>query len=322
MPEAGVAEVISADVEQSHRTTNTRIPLLDGKSLAARIVLPPGDGPFPALVTFYPYRKDDFISAGETYANAYYARAGYASVLVDNRGYGSSTGRAYQAWDPREFEDGAEAVAWITGQSWSDGQVALVGSSYGGAMAFGVAAQNPPGLKAVASIYGAADIYHDFVYPGGCPNGLGASAWAALMVVFELAPPALQDPGGVWLEAWKDRLDRLGDGEISSLLWPNHPGYDEYWQRRRIQIEDISAPTFFLSGWRDLLCQGMLHAYERCRAPKRLLVGPWSHAAPDLVPEAQYDWLRELRLWWDEWLKDSEQPEAQRDEPVVDDPVQ
>ena len=26
-------------------------------------------------------------------------------------------------------------------------------------------------------------------------------------------------------------------------------------------------PAFFLSGWRDLLCQGMLHAYERCRTP-------------------------------------------------------
>ena len=248
-------------------------------------------------------------------AAAYYAGAGYAFVLIDNRGYGSSSGRAYQAWDPREFEDGAEALEWVTQQPWSDGAVGLIGSSYGAAMALGVAALSPPGLKAIASVYGAADIYHDFVYPGGCPNALGASAWSALMVALELAPPTLQDPGGAWLEAWRDRLDRLDDGDISTLVWPSHPDYDEYWQRRAIPVEDISVPAFFLSGWRDLLCQGMLHAYERCRTPKRLLVGPWSHAAPDLVPEAPYDWLLELRLWWDRWLKGAE-PDVPRPEVV------
>jgi predicted acyl esterase len=177
-------------------------------------------------------------------------------------------------------------------------------------MALGVASRRPKGLKAVASVYGAADIYHDFVYPGGCPNGLGASAWSALMIAFELAPPSLQDPAGLWLEAWKARLDRLADGDISMLVWPAHEEYDEYWQRRRIAVEEITAPTFFLSGWRDLLCQGMTHAYERCNAPKRLLVGPWSHAAPDLAPVGAYDWLSELRGWWDEWLKD--EPPSER----------
>ena len=58
----------------------------------------------------------------------------------------------------------------MTRQPWSDGALGLVGSSYGGAMALGVAALSPPGLKAIASVYGAADIYHDFVYPGGCPT--------------------------------------------------------------------------------------------------------------------------------------------------------
>jgi uncharacterized protein len=295
--------------------SNVRVPLSDGKSLAGRIVLPEGDGPFPALVTFYPYRKDDFIGAGSAQAAAYHGGAGYASVLIDNRGYGGSTGRAYQAWDPREFDDGVEALDWVTQQPWSDGTIGLVGSSYGGHMAFGVAALSPPGLKAIASVYGAADIYHDFVYPGGCPNALGASAWSALMVALELAPPTLQDPGGAWLEAWRDRLDRLDDGDISTLVWPAHPDYDDYWRRRAIPVEEISVPAFFLSGWRDLLCQGMLHAYESCRTPKRLLVGPWSHAAPDLVPDAPYDWLLELRLWWDEWLK-GEEPEVPRPDVV------
>ncbi len=305
MPESAVAA--------APQVSNARVSLPDGKSLATRVFLPEGPGPFPALVTFYPYRKDDFIGAGSAAPAAYYAASGYATVLIDTRGYGSSTGRAYQAWDPREFEDGAVALGWVTDQPWSDGTIGLVGSSYGGAMAFGVASLSPPGLKAIASVYGAADIYHDFVYPGGCPNALGASAWSALMVALELAPPTLQDPEGAWLEAWRDRLDRLDDGDISNLVWPSHADYDEYWQRRQIPVEQIAVPAFFLSGWRDLLCQGMLHAYERCRSPKRLLVGPWSHAAPDLVPEAPYDWLLELRLWWDRWLKGQETETARPD---------
>jgi uncharacterized protein len=291
-------------------TDHVRIPLADGASLAARVVTPDGDGPFPALVTFYPYRKDDFIGAGEAYSSAYYANAGYASVLIDNRGYGGSTGRAYQPWDPREFDDGVEALAWIAEQPWSNGTFGLAGSSYGGHMSLGVASRRPPGLKAIASFYGAADIYHDFVYPGGCPNALGASAWAALMVALELAPPTLQDPQGAWLEAWRGRLERLSDGEIPALLWPAHRDHDEYWQERVVPVEEIAVPAFFVSGWRDLLCQGMLHAYERCPSEKRLLIGPWSHAAPDMVTEAPYDWHLELRQWWDRWLKDDAGGEA------------
>lgn len=293
--------LISADEKMRHVT----IPMPDGTAIAATLNLPDGEGPFPVLASFYPYRKDDFIGASTAYARRYFAEAGYASLLVDIRGYGSSGGRAYQAWDQREFDDGAEVVEWAARQPWCNGRVGVWGSSYGGAQALGIAARRPPSLKAIASIYGAADIYHDFVYPGGCPNGLGAAAWSAFVVALELAPPSLQDADGRWLDIWHDRLSRLSDGEISAQIWPAHRDYDDYWQGRVIAVEDINAPSYFLTGWRDLLCQGMLDAYARCRAPKRLLAGPWSHAAPDAVADAPYDWLGELRAWWDRWLGDA-----------------
>ncbi|WP_283136640.1 CocE/NonD family hydrolase [Rhizohabitans arisaemae] len=285
------------------------VPLPDGTALAGRLLLPEGDGPFPVLLSLYPYRKDDFIGSSNAYSAAYFAQAGYASLLVDLRGHGGSGGRAYQAWDPREHLDGEEVVAWAAAQDWSTGNVGMWGASYGGATSFGVAARRPPALKAIASVYGAADIYHDFVYPGGCPNALGASAWGALMLALELAPPSLQDPGGRWLEAWRERLTRLDDGDFSHLVWPAHPGYDEYWRERAVPIEKITVPSLFVSGWRDLLCQAMLHAYARCTAPKRLLVGPWTHTAPDMAAEAPYDYLRELRYWWDRWLIDPDEPD-------------
>ncbi len=290
------------------------IPLADGTHLAANLLLPAGDGPFPVLVIFYPYRKDDFIGSSCAYPSAWFAEAGYASLLVDIRGYGSSDGPAYEAWDPREARDGAEVVQWAAGESWCNGRVGIWGTSYGGLQALAVAAERPPALQAIASVYGAADIYEDFVYPGGCPNGLGGAAWSALMLALELAPPGLQDPEGRWRDVWRDRLSRLESGSLSSLIWPAHEDFDDYWRTRVVGIENIDVPAFFLSGWRDLLCRGTLEAYRRCQAPKRLLAGPWTHNAPDLAAEAPYDWLLELRQWFDRWLKDGvatpERPDA------------
>lgn len=283
---------------------NVLIDLPDGATIAATLVLPKGSGPFPVLLSFYPYRKDDFIGASTAYARQYFAEAGYATLLVDIRGYGSSSGRSYQTWDPREFDDATIVVEWAAKQAWCNGRTGVWGASYGGHKSLGVATRRPPSLRAIAAVYGAGDIYEDFVYPGGCPNGLGASAWGALVVANELAPPTLQDAEGRWLDVWRERLARLEDGEISSMLWPAHPTCDEYWQRRVVPIEDIAVPAFFLSGWRDLLCKGMLDAYERCRSTKHLVAGPWTHAAPDLSVECPFDWLLEIRRWFDRWMKD------------------
>ena len=40
--------------------TGIRIPMRDGTRLSARLILPDGEGPFPALIEYHPYRKDDF----------------------------------------------------------------------------------------------------------------------------------------------------------------------------------------------------------------------------------------------------------------------
>ena len=166
-------------VQAEAESSDLKISLSDGTCLAANLMLPQGPGPFPLITTFYPYRKDDFIGASCIFSRRYFASQGYASLLVDIRGYGLSEGPSYEAWDPREALDGAEVVEWAAGQSWCNGNVAIWGASYGGWQALSVAAQRPKGLKAIASIYGGAEIYEDFVYPGGCPNALGASSWSA-----------------------------------------------------------------------------------------------------------------------------------------------
>ena len=78
---------------QLSRRFNVRIPLRDGVTLAADLVLPP-EQPAPAVVMRTPYGR-----SGEqaTERADGFAKAGYAAVWVDVRGRGDSEeiGRAH-----------------------------------------------------------------------------------------------------------------------------------------------------------------------------------------------------------------------------------
>jgi len=281
---------------------NLLIPLSDGVSLAADLYLPEGNGPFPVLISYYPYHKDDYIAVMCQYPCRWFASQGYASLVVDFRGTGGSEGISWEPLDPREGEDGAEIVEWAARQSWCDGKVGMWGISYGGITSLQTASQDPPHLKAIFAQYACVDPYHDFVYPGGCLNCLSAyGAWGSLMLAMNLMPPMFQDSQGRWYRLWKERLEK---SVPYTLTWQDHPIYDDYWQSRVIPVEKIKAPTFLFGSWRDLFPEAMVRVYERVSGPKKLFMGPWSHIPPDLsVSLEPMDHLQEMLRWWDYWLK-------------------
>jgi putative CocE/NonD family hydrolase len=141
--------------------------------LRSGLVSADASGLFPTLVSYYPYKKDDLISSSFEYPRCYFAEHGYANLLVDFRGLGSSDGVVWKAMDPREADDGAEMVEWAARQPWCDGNVGMWGMSYGGITSFKTSAIQPLHLTAIVPIRGSLDIYHDFIYPGGCMNCLG-----------------------------------------------------------------------------------------------------------------------------------------------------
>jgi uncharacterized protein len=280
---------------------NLVIPLPDGATLSADLYRPAGKGPFPALLSFYPYHKDDFIGAANEAPRRYFAAHGYAHLLVDFRGLGGSTGVAWDAMDRGEGRDGAEAVEWIARQPWCDGNVGMWGLSYGGISSLKVGAENPPHLKAIAPIQGSADIYHDYVYPGGCPSMLGAyGAWGSFMLAMNLMPPTNADPEGRWYKAWMERLEH---GVPYVMPWGEHGTYDEYWRAKAVDPAKIKVPTFIIGGWRDIFPEAMPSVYERLKCPKKLWMGPWMHTLPDLAPNEPLDYLHEMKRWFDHWLR-------------------
>jgi putative CocE/NonD family hydrolase len=280
---------------------NLLIPLHDGVSLAADLVLPDGEGPFPTLVSYYPYHKDDFIGVMLEYPMRYFAEQGYAHLLVDFRGLGNSGGVAWEALDPQENKDGAEIVEWAAKQPWCDGNLGMWGISYGGVTSLETASERPPHLKAIVPIYASVDVYHDFIYPGGCQNCLSVmGAWGSFMVAMNLMPPGYQDPEGRWYEVWKERLEK---GKPHVMPWQDHPAYDEYWKSRVTPIENITAATMVIGGGRARFPERAVRLYEHLSAPKKLMVGPWTHILPDLSPFEPWDYLYEMKRWWDYWLK-------------------
>ncbi len=280
---------------------NLLIELSDGATLSADLYRPASKGPFPALISFYPYHKDDFVGAMNEEPRRYFAARGYAHLLVDFRGLGGSSGVAWPAMDRAEGRDGAEAVEWIARQPWCDGNVGMWGLSYGGISSLKVGAENPPHLRAIVPIQGSADIYQDYLYPGGCATCLGGyGAWGSFMLAMNLVPPTNADHEGRWQTVWKERLEA---SEPYVFPWPDHPAHDEYWRAKAVDPAKIKVPTFIIGGWRDIFPEAMTSVFARLKCPKKLWMGPWMHTLPGLAPYEPLDYLHEMKRWFDHWLR-------------------
>jgi hypothetical protein len=120
------------------------------------------------------------------------------------------------------------------------------------------------------------------------------------MVAYNLMPPLLEDPEGRWARIWAERLEANAPWLFA---WWDHPDYDDFWAARVIPVERIACPSFHIGGWRDLYAEATVRDHARIRAPKRLLMGPWKHAFPDVALEAPAPGLHEIERWWERWLR-------------------
>src|SRR5262249_22179584 len=121
-------------VEAKHKVVverNVLIPMRDGKKLSCDLIRPVDEGRYPVIVEYHPYRKDD-VSRGSHDAHWYFAERGFVGVRLDVRGTGGSDGTNTDEYVPQEQEDGFDAVEWCAAQPWSNGNVGMFGSSYGG----------------------------------------------------------------------------------------------------------------------------------------------------------------------------------------------
>ena len=279
---------------------DVRIPTADpGITLSADVVRPVGVDAVPALLTLLPYRKDAGAGLANQPAMHWFARHGYASVLVDFRGTGSSDGPHRAPFDPAEADDGVAAVEWATRQSWCDGNVGIWGHSYGAVMALRTASRRPQGLRAIIPVMGMTDPGPDFVHPAGRRGCLASLAqWATDTLLNQLLPPLHDFASAEQQRRWRERWHT--DPWLLDLF--RHGPTDPVWPARAIDVDRIDVPTFCVAGWRDLFCDASIRAFERIRAPKKLLAGPWMHTMPQDSPFLPIDFPALALRWWRHWL--------------------
>lgn len=295
---------------------HVRIPMRDGIHLSARIWRPETSdtAPVPAIFEFIPYRKSDFTAGRDARNHPYFAGHGYASVRVDLRGSGESEGVLVDEYLESELADGEEVIHWLAKQPWCDGNVGMIGISWGGFNGLQIAARRPPPLKAIISVCSTDDRFADDVhYMGGCLLGDNLS-WASTMFAYNALPPHPDKVGDRWRDMWRERLHGSG---LWLATWLEHQHRDAFWKHGSI-CEDwdaVTTPVMAVSGWADGYTNAVFRLLSRLKGPRQGIVGPWSHKYPHMgLPGPAIGFLQECLRWWDYWLKG-------KDTGIMDEPM-
>jgi len=150
-----------------------------------------------------------------------YVPHGYAMLKIDPPGVSQTPGdRGVPGEIIGDFYD---AVEWAAAQNWSNGNVALVGSSYGANTQWAVASLRPKGLKCFVPYATDLDTYRDAVYPGGIPTSRYIADWFSRV---QKSSPK-----------WKDHLN------LAELM-EKHPFYEPLWEMVSAKVDQQELPCF------------------------------------------------------------------------------
>ncbi|MFT7532343.1 MAG: putative CocE/NonD family hydrolase [Gammaproteobacteria bacterium] len=281
------------------------IPMSDGNRLGARLWLPDvvEDQTVPAILEYIPYRKDDSSAIRDSTTIAWFASKGYACLRVDMRGSGSSDGVMVDEYSDQEIDDGVEVVNWMEKQDWCNGNVGMIGISWGGITGMQVAQRQPEALKTII-VLGASEFryYDDAAYYMGCMTGQ-TIGWGAIMFGFNTRPPDPELAGENWRALW---LERLNNTPHYMEHWFSHQREDEYWLRGSVgtDYDAIKIPVYAVSGHADCWPNTVARLLKNLSVPTRGLQGAWCHRYPHLaIPGPAIGFLDDAARWFDQWLK-------------------
>ncbi len=265
------------------------IPMRDGVKLAATIWRPADQSkPLPVVLVMTPYISDETQQRAVRFAGN-----GYVYVSVDVRGRGTSQGKFTPLYG--NGPDGADLIAWLAKQPWSDGRVVTRGGSYRGMDQWQILAEHP---KHLAAAVPTAAVYPGWDFPQ--PKGVFLS-YAAQWLAFtsgHTGQDNLFGDGMYWQSRFVDAYghnqpfhklaDLAGSNRAAFLEWLDHPGYDSYWAAfnpRPADYARIDIPVFTITGYFDGDQPGALRYYREfmqyasadAKQHFYLLIGPWDH---------------------------------------------
>lgn len=297
------------------------IAMRDGIRLATDLYVPEAaPARLPAILIRTPYDKSsprvyEFRSARSV--AHFFASHGYVVAVQDTRGKFESEGVFTVA--ANEGRDGADTVAWLAAQSWSNGKVGSYGCSYLGESQLEMARLRPPELAAmVPQAAGASARYFGMINGGAYEIGSGApwfrqhgakhSAKADASLPREASVAASEASGaqpeadvGSLTEMWRtlptlEMQQRAGAAPSDWRDFLSHPPGDPWWDRFGfVKPEDsLDTPALHVSSWYDPSVAETLGLFNQMRANASsargrehqfVIISPTGHCASELATE-------------------------------------
>lgn len=325
---------LSEPVHAMARDEDVRIPMRDGVELLADVHRPAEPGRYPVLVAASPYPRQiqdlgapmGFIEAG---ASDWFVPRGYVHLIVNCRGTGGSGG-TFGFFDAQERRDMHDVVEWAAGQSWSDGNVGMVGISYFAMTQIEAAVERPPHLKAIMPIACTFDLYQSATHNGlfsssfvtpflsmiGMTSARPDSFWRSRLleaVRTVLYTPAIHRKfetmnGEAAIAGLKAVLKLHHDPHPWDELWNaiavEHPFRDAWWDERDLGplLDRVEVPVYLGCDWQNVPLH-LPHTFKAINA-----LGNSPHVQVALMGEHGLAWPWEslhveALAWFDHWLK-------------------
>lgn len=321
-------------------TWGVQIPVRDGTVLNGTLYRPDGysleeDGLLTTIVTITPYISDRYHPDAQ-----YFARHGFAFLIVDTRGRGNSEG-SFKPLDLEDGLDGHDIVQWIAAQPWSNGRIGMRGGSYGGYNQWATARYFPEDLDTIVPI---ASPYHGIDFPMNY-NVQYPYVIRWLTLTAGVTPQARTfGDDAFWerkfLEYHRsgiafERLDELvGIPSQTFDDWVSRPVLDDYWAARVPSAEElarIDLPILTITGYYDGDQPGamqyyhdhMRHGSDAAKQKHYLLLGPWNHGGTRMPQQSfgghefgdkmMFDAFALDRDWYRWTMENGERPELLRD---------
>ncbi|HUZ29725.1 MAG TPA: CocE/NonD family hydrolase [Solirubrobacteraceae bacterium] len=213
----------------------------------------------PVLINYEGYAAgtDATDNGVSTYSDRLMSR-GYALLGVSVRGTGCSQGQ-FDPFDHTMGEDGYDAVEWAAQQPWSNGNVGMIGVSFGGITQLLTAGQQPPHLRAIAASSATSDLYRDVSYPGGILEYDFPFAWTGIQKeggTEELLTVAAQQGDSQCAANYAQHEAANDTQHLIPKLVLDHPYTSDenyLWEQRKPEnaIPHIRVPAMLFNQWQD-----------------------------------------------------------------------
>lgn len=235
----------------------------------------------------------------------------YVIVHASVRGSGCSGGE-FDLFTWTGALDGKFIIdEWIPNQPWSNGDVGLIGHSYGGLTGTLIAATRPTHLKVISVSGLIDDLYRGMVYPGGVSNYGFPLLWTGgIRTLYDvgggLAPRIVRPIAEGYQDKAIECLENLPTKNrtlLNDAVVQGINDTDSDWYRTRSLINHVAkiqVPTHIVGAWQDEQTgpRGPTHVWEALDPgiDKRLVLTNGNHDTAGLyagtdVTRDRVDWL-------------------------------